>query len=261
MRRHDGCALSDRCQRPHRPRHGHAACDRGCARACGGGPSGVSPGSFDDSARRWERQTGAATERALRQLPRRADVAIRGAREATDQLLCAAALHPGSTGDCHLARSQGPGDRQCRVAAARYPRWRRRRSCRRLRRSSTATPAAICSAGPRRRQRHGAEKIKTSSRCIRRSHCQRDCTGHRHHRGDDWTKRDRDRCARVALDFAPRSRWCHAVRQWEFTPTLINGVPVAIIMSVTVNFQLRRRRRPRTERCRSRRSNRISALG
>jgi len=30
-----------------------------------------------------------------------------------------------------------------------------------------------------------------------------------------------------------------AVRQWEFTPTLINGVPVAIIMSVTVNFQLR----------------------
>ena len=30
-----------------------------------------------------------------------------------------------------------------------------------------------------------------------------------------------------------------AVRQWEFTPTLINGVPVAILMSVTVNFQLR----------------------
>jgi TonB family protein len=31
-----------------------------------------------------------------------------------------------------------------------------------------------------------------------------------------------------------------AVRQWEFSPTLINGEPAAIIMSVTVNFQLAR---------------------
>jgi TonB family protein len=29
-----------------------------------------------------------------------------------------------------------------------------------------------------------------------------------------------------------------AVRQWEFTPTLLNGVPTAIIMSATVNFVL-----------------------
>ena len=29
-----------------------------------------------------------------------------------------------------------------------------------------------------------------------------------------------------------------AVRQWEFTPTLLNGQPTAIIMSVTVNFTL-----------------------
>jgi TonB family protein len=29
-----------------------------------------------------------------------------------------------------------------------------------------------------------------------------------------------------------------AVRQWEFVPTLLNGVPTAIIMSVTVNFAL-----------------------
>jgi protein TonB len=29
-----------------------------------------------------------------------------------------------------------------------------------------------------------------------------------------------------------------AVRQWEFTPTLLNGKPTPIIMSVTVNFQL-----------------------
>jgi protein TonB len=29
-----------------------------------------------------------------------------------------------------------------------------------------------------------------------------------------------------------------AVRQWEFTPTLLNGVPTAVIMTVTVNFRL-----------------------
>jgi TonB family protein len=29
-----------------------------------------------------------------------------------------------------------------------------------------------------------------------------------------------------------------AVRQWEYTPTLVNGVPVPVIMTVTVNFRL-----------------------
>jgi protein TonB len=29
-----------------------------------------------------------------------------------------------------------------------------------------------------------------------------------------------------------------AVRQWEFTPTTLNGVPVPVIMTVTVNFKL-----------------------
>jgi protein TonB len=29
-----------------------------------------------------------------------------------------------------------------------------------------------------------------------------------------------------------------AVREWEFTPTLLNGVPVPVIMTVTVNFTL-----------------------
>src|SRR6185436_14904617 len=31
-----------------------------------------------------------------------------------------------------------------------------------------------------------------------------------------------------------------AVRQWKFTPTLLNGVPVPVIMTVTVNFTLSR---------------------
>ena len=30
-----------------------------------------------------------------------------------------------------------------------------------------------------------------------------------------------------------------AVRQWKFSPTTLNGVPVAVIMTVTVNFTLR----------------------
>jgi protein TonB len=30
-----------------------------------------------------------------------------------------------------------------------------------------------------------------------------------------------------------------AVRQWRFTPTLLNGVPVPVLMKVTVNFRLR----------------------
>ena len=29
-----------------------------------------------------------------------------------------------------------------------------------------------------------------------------------------------------------------AVKQWEYTPTLLNGVPVSVIMTVTVNFTL-----------------------
>ena len=29
-----------------------------------------------------------------------------------------------------------------------------------------------------------------------------------------------------------------AVRQWEYTPTLLNGSPVAVVMTVTVHFRL-----------------------
>jgi protein TonB len=32
-----------------------------------------------------------------------------------------------------------------------------------------------------------------------------------------------------------------AVNQWEFTPTLLNGVPVPVIMTLTVNFTLSRK--------------------
>jgi protein TonB len=29
------------------------------------------------------------------------------------------------------------------------------------------------------------------------------------------------------------------VRQWRYTPTLLNGTPVPVVMTVTVNFQLK----------------------
>jgi protein TonB len=29
-----------------------------------------------------------------------------------------------------------------------------------------------------------------------------------------------------------------AVRQWEYSPTLLNGVPVPVLITVTVNFTL-----------------------
>ena len=31
-----------------------------------------------------------------------------------------------------------------------------------------------------------------------------------------------------------------AVRQWQYTPTMLNGVPVPVIMTVTVTFTLSR---------------------
>jgi len=41
-----------------------------------------------------------------------------------------------------------------------------------------------------------------------------------------------------SLDEPLDSAAVDAVRQWEFTPTLLNGVPVPVIMTVTVNFTL-----------------------
>jgi protein TonB len=29
-----------------------------------------------------------------------------------------------------------------------------------------------------------------------------------------------------------------AVQQWRYTPTLLNGVPVSVLMTITVNFTL-----------------------
>jgi protein TonB len=31
-----------------------------------------------------------------------------------------------------------------------------------------------------------------------------------------------------------------AVRNWSYTPTLLNGVPVSVLMTVTVDFKLKR---------------------
>jgi len=42
--------------------------------------------------------------------------------------------------------------------------------------------------------------------------------------------------AQVHPDFAIAA--VDAVRQWRFTPTLLNGTPVEIVMTVTVQFSL-----------------------
>ena len=42
--------------------------------------------------------------------------------------------------------------------------------------------------------------------------------------------------ANVHPDFADAA--AEAVRQWKFSPTLLNGKPVEVLMTVTVNFAL-----------------------
>jgi protein TonB len=42
--------------------------------------------------------------------------------------------------------------------------------------------------------------------------------------------------ASVHPDFADAA--VQAVRQWKFTPTLLNGKPVEVLMTVTVHFAL-----------------------
>jgi len=43
---------------------------------------------------------------------------------------------------------------------------------------------------------------------------------------------------RTVHTVSPEATVLDAVRQWVFTPTLLNGVPVPVIMTVTVNFTL-----------------------
>jgi len=53
--------------------------------------------------------------------------------------------------------------------------------------------------------------------------------------GEDGSVRNAKVLRSVPLLDAPA---LEAVRQWRFTPTLLNGVPVQVIMSVTVTFTL-----------------------
>ncbi len=59
------------------------------------------------------------------------------------------------------------------------------------------------------------------------------------HRGDD--RRRRQVVDATVLRSVPLldEAALQAVRQWRYTPTRLNGAPVAVVMTVTVNFQLR----------------------
>ena len=54
--------------------------------------------------------------------------------------------------------------------------------------------------------------------------------------GPDGTRAAKRRCCgRFRCSTRRRSTPC---KQWQYTPTLLNGVPVPVIMTVTVNFTL-----------------------
>jgi hypothetical protein len=56
-------------------------------------------------------------------------------------------------------------------------------------------------------------------------------------RSDDWTRRESHRRDSRAIDPATSIRpRLTPVRQWEYTPTLLNGVPVPVVVTVTINF-------------------------
>jgi protein TonB len=46
-------------------------------------------------------------------------------------------------------------------------------------------------------------------------------------------------CARASIDSALDDAALEAVTQWEFTPTLLNGKAVPVIVTVTVQFSLK----------------------
>ena len=131
----------------------------------------------------------------------------------------------------------GADDRRC----SRPGRRRHRRGHVGALRATTATSRYACNAtgaDPRRRQRHGAAQAQgcqtgLSRRCAVGSvqgiviiEATIDASGKV---SNAKVLRSIARLDDAALD---------AVKQWEFEPTRFNGVPVPIIMSVTVNFTL-----------------------
>ena len=115
-----------------------------------------------------------------------------------------------------------------------------RRHRRRPGRGAAAAPAAAATAraGPRRRQHQAADEGEGRQAGVSGDRAVGARAGRRHHRGDDRPER-RVQEAKVLrsiplLDAAALD----AVKQWQFTPTLLNGVPVPVIMTVTVNFTL-----------------------
>ena len=62
--------------------------------------------------------------------------------------------------------------------------------------------------------------------------------GRRDHRGGDRSERQGAGCKVLRSIPLLDQAALDAVRQWEFTPTLLNNVPVPVIMTVTVQFTL-----------------------
>ena len=80
-------------------------------------------------------------------------------------------------------------------------------------------------AGRKHCQRHG-HQADDGKRAARASKCQHQIQ----------STPDRDGFASLQKRNPPAV--ARPVRQWRFTPTLLNGQPVPVVMTVTVNFQL-----------------------
>ncbi len=100
---------------------------------------------------------------------------------------------------------------------------------------SRATAAAR-RAGARRWRHQGAEEDREERQSdLSADRASRARSGHRHHRGDDRERRHvKDVKVLRSVPMLDQAA-LDAVRQWSYTPTLLNGQPVDVIMTVTVN--------------------------
>ena len=86
--------------------------------------------------------------------------------------------------------------------------------------------------------KHADQDSRTSSRSIRRSRSRRACRASSSSRPPSApTARVKDAKVLRSIPLLDQAA-LDAVKQWQFTPTLLNGVPVPVIMTVTVNFTL-----------------------
>jgi protein TonB len=117
---------------------------------------------------------------------------------------------------------------------------RGRRSQRRRRRIARRNVlfGAAAVGPPARRRRHQATAEDQDVKPVYPQNALSDQARCRDHRGDDRRGRQSARGSRASIDPVADQAALDAVRQWEYTPSIVNGVPVAVVMTVLVNFAI-----------------------